>query len=33
MAKRDEMKKEELIAAIMNNSKSFEIMKFLRKDI
>ena len=34
MAKRDELKKEELITAIMNSSKSYdEILKFLKKDM
>jgi len=34
MAKRDELKKEELIAAIMNSSKSYdEILKFIKNDI
>lgn len=33
-AKRDELKKEELIAAIMSSSKSYdEILKFLKNDI
>ncbi len=34
MAKRDELKKEELIAAIMSSTKSYEeILKFLKTDI
>lgn len=34
MAKRDELKKEELITAIMNSSKSYdEILKFLKNDM
>lgn len=34
MAKRDELKKEELIVAIMNSSKSYdEILKFIKNDI
>ena len=34
MSKRDELKKEELIAAIMSSSKSYdEILKFLKNDI
>ena len=34
MVKREEMKKEELIAAIMNSSKSYdEILKFLENDL
>lgn len=34
MTKKDELKKEELITAIMNSSKSYdEILKFLRNDI
>ncbi len=33
MAKRDAMKKEELIAAVVNSSKSYdEIMEFLKSD-
>lgn len=34
MAKRDELKKEELIAAIMSSAKSYdEILKFIKTDI